>query len=104
MLFINKQYGLFLLVLILVPGIIAQMLVHAAIRKYSEVRARSGKTGAQAAFEIMRDAGISDVEIEEADGFLGDHYDPSKKKLVLSPDVSRSNSVAALGIAAHEAG
>ncbi len=93
-----------LLALILIPGIVAQVRVHNAMKKYSQVRARSGRTGAEAAAEIMRDAGIYDVEIERTESFLGDHYDPTKKKLVLSPAVYSGNSVAALGIAAHEAG
>ncbi len=93
-----------LLALILVPGIIAQMRVRSTLNKYSQVRARSGRTGAQAAAEILEGAGIHDVQIERTNSFLGDHYDPRTKKLVLSPAVYDSNSVAALGIAAHETG
>jgi Zn-dependent membrane protease YugP len=93
-----------LLALILVPGFIAQARVSAAIRKYSQVRARSGRTGAEAAEEILDGAGIHDVQIERTQSFLGDHYDPRTKTLVLSPAVYDSNSVAALGIAAHETG
>src|SRR5271170_5592050 len=100
---INGIY-LLLFVLILVPGILAQVSVSAALKKYSQVRARSGRTGAEAAAEIMADAGIHDVEIERTDSFLGDHYDPRTKKLALSPDVYDGESVAALGIAAHETG
>jgi hypothetical protein len=98
------EIWILLLVLILVPGIVAQMRVSSAIKKYSRVPSRGGKSGAQVAAEIMRDAGIYDVTIEQANSFLGDHYDPSKKTLVLSPGVYGSNSVAAMGIAAHEAG
>ncbi|HVM59732.1 MAG TPA: zinc metallopeptidase [Verrucomicrobiae bacterium] len=93
-----------LLVLILVPGIVAQLLVQAAIKQYSRVRARSGRTGAEAAAEIMADAGIHDVQIERTNSFLGDHYDPRTKTLALSPGVYDGESVAALGIAAHETG
>ncbi len=100
---INEIY-LLLFVLILVPGILAQVLVRGALKKYSQVRARSGRTGAEAAAEIMADAGIHDVQIERTDSFLGDHYDPRKKTLALSPDVYDGESVAALGIAAHETG
>jgi Zn-dependent membrane protease YugP len=95
---------LLLLVLILVPGIVAQIRVSAALKKYSQVRARSGRTGAEAAAEIMADAGIHDVQIERTDSFLGDHYDPRTKTLALSPQVYDGESVAALGIAAHETG
>jgi len=93
-----------LLALILIPGFVAQMRVQAALKKYSRVPARSGRTGAQAAAEILDDAGIHDVQIERTQSFLGDHYDPRTKTLVLSPGVYDSNSVAALGIAAHETG
>src|SRR5664280_377891 len=93
-----------LLALILIPGFVAQMRVQAALKKYSKIRARSGRTGAQAAEEILDGAGIHDVKIERTQSFLGDHYDPRTKTLVLSPAVYDSNSVAALGIAAHETG
>jgi hypothetical protein len=99
-----SQIYILLLVLILVPGIVAQIRVSSAIRKYSRIPSRSGKTGAEVAAEIMQDAGIYDVTIQQANSFLGDHYDPTKKTLVLSHDVYNSDSVAAIGIAAHEAG
>jgi uncharacterized protein len=98
------QLYMLLFAVILVPGILAQISVQAALKKYSQVRARSGRTGAEAAAEILNDAGIHDVEIERTDSFLGDHYDPRTKKLALSPDVYDGESVAALGIAAHETG
>ena len=101
---IYGPYWWVFLVVILVPGIIASVRVRRAISKYSEVPARSGLTGAQAAAQILADAGIHDVTVEPGEGFLGDHYDPTKKTLVLSPDVYRGRSVAALGIAAHESG
>src|SRR6266446_4803942 len=95
---------LLLLGLILVPGIAAQIRVSATLKKYSQVRARSGRTGAEAAAEIMADVGIHDVQIERTNSFLGDHYDPRTKTLALSPAVYDGRSVAALGIAAHETG
>ena len=100
---INEIYVL-LLVLIFVPAMIAQFRVSAALKKYSQVRARSGRNGAEAAAEIMADAGIHDVQIERTNSFPGDHYDPRTKTLALSPDVYDGESVAALGIAAHETG
>jgi Zn-dependent membrane protease YugP len=66
---INEIY-LLLFALILVPGILAQILVRGALKKYSQVRARSGRTGAEAAGEIMADAGIHDVQIERTNSFL----------------------------------
>jgi uncharacterized protein len=95
------------LVLIGVPlalGLYAQMRVSGAFGKYKKVAATSGVTGAQAAREILNAAQIHDVEVREINDMLGDHYDPSKKRLCLSSDVFRSPSVAALGIAAHECG
>lgn len=95
------------LILILVPmliGLWAQMKVSGAVNKWSQYRASSGVTGAQAAREILDAANIRDVEIVQTQGFLGDHYDPTNKRLCLSPAVYGTPSVAALGIAAHEAG
>lgn len=98
------EISLLLLFLILVPGILAQIGVRAALNKYSRVPAHSGRSGAQAAAELMADAGIHDVQITRTDSFLGDHYDPRTKTLALSPAVYDGHSIAALGIAAHETG
>ena len=72
--------------------------------KASRVPIASGMTGAQAAQRILQSAGITDVEIVEGEGFLGDHYDPLGKKLVLSPDNFEGSSAANVGVAAHECG
>jgi Zn-dependent membrane protease YugP len=88
----------------LLLAVIAQLLVKHTFNKYSKVRSYSGLTGAQAAERMIRSNGIFDVQVEETSGFLSDHYDPSKKVLRLSPDVYQSNSLAAVGIACHEAG
>jgi Zn-dependent membrane protease YugP len=92
----------------LAPGLLlslwASFKVKSTFRHYSEVPAASGMSGAQAAVELMRRKGISDVRVEEVSGFLSDHYDPSEKVLRLSPDVYRGRSLASLGVAAHEAG
>ena len=82
----------------------AQIWVKSAFSKYSKIDSTSGYSGAQAAYNILRRNGIDDVDIEETSGFLSDHYDPRTKTLRLSPNVYRSKSLAALGIAAHEAG
>ncbi len=95
------------LLLIGVPlllGLYAQMRVSSAFGRYKKVAATSGVTGAQAAREILIAAKIHDVEVREINDMLGDHYDPMKKRLCLSSDVYNTPSVAALGIAAHEAG
>ncbi len=95
------------LLLIIVPmllGLWAQWRVKSAFGKYATVRATSNVTGAQAARDVLAAAQIRDVEVVEIDSMLGDHYDPSSKRLCLSPHVYNTPSVAALGIAAHEAG
>jgi len=88
----------------LIIGLIAQFRVHSAFKKWGEVRASSNITGAQAAREILAAARISDVQVVETNDFLGDHYDPTSKRLCLSTNVYNTPSVAALGIAAHETG
>ena len=98
---------IFLLVLIAVPmlfGLYAQMRVMSAYRKNAEIPSRGGITGREAAAAVMESAGIHDVEIVEVEGMLSDHYDPSHKRLALSPDNYRGSSLAAVGVAAHEAG
>ena len=93
-----------LIMFAMVVGIIAQVRVTSAFKRYSQVRTRSGRTGAEVADEILRGAGIDDVSIDRVDSFLGDHYDPTKKVLCLSPGVYDSASISATGIAAHECG
>lgn len=88
----------------LILGIWAQIRVSGAFKKWGQVRASSNITGAECAREILQAAQIRDVEVVQTDGFLGDHYDPTQKKLCLSSNVYSTPSVAALGIAAHETG
>ena len=95
------------LILVGVPlliGLWAQFRVSSAFRKWGEVRATSNITGAEAAREILQAAQIRDVDVVETNDYLGDHYDPTKKRLCLSSNVYNTPSVAALGIAAHESG
>lgn len=95
----------YLLVLIgAVLCIWAQMRVKSTYKKYARVRSRSGMTGAQAAQRILQLSGIYDVRIEHVRGELTDHYDPSGKVLRLSDSVYGSDSIAAIGVAAHECG
>src|SRR2546423_7687695 len=88
----------------LIIGLWAQIRVSSAFRKWGEVRASSNITGAECAREILQAAQIHDVDVVETNDFLGDHYDPTNKKLHLSTNVYNTPSVAALGIAAHETG
>ena len=94
--------------IIVIPGIIltlwAQMKVSSAYKKYSRVRSRSGLTGAQVARGILDSNGLRAVGIEPIRGNLTDHYDPRSGILRLSEGVYGSQSIAALGIAAREAG
>lgn len=95
------------LLLVGVPLLIAlwaQWRVKSAFNKWGKVRASSNITGAEAAREILAAAKISDVQVVEINDLLGDHYDPTSKRLCLSTNVYNTPSVAALGIAAHETG
>jgi Zn-dependent membrane protease YugP len=78
--------------------------VKSVYRKYSQIPAASGATGAQVAAAILQRAGINDVDIVPHDEMLGDHYDPMNKRLVLSTQNYHGDSLAALGVAAHECG
>ena len=82
----------------------ASFRTKSAFNKYQKVRTARGLTGAQAAHEMLQQAGIFDVKIVQTQGFLSDHYNPINKTLALSPPVYGSNSVAAIGVACHEAG
>ena len=75
-----------------------------AFKKYSQVRTLNGLTGAEAAARMLERAGISDVKIVATKGVLSDHYNPLSKTLALSEPVYATNSVAAVGVACHEAG
>jgi Zn-dependent membrane protease YugP len=95
------------LIFIIIPfilGLWAQMRVTSTYRKWSNVRSRGGLTGAEAAEAVMQRAGIRDVEIVEIQGHLTDHYDPMNRRLALSRENYRGSSLAAIGVAAHEAG
>lgn len=94
--------------ILLAPGMLlaawAQWRVKAAFTAAQKYRASSGLTGAQAARRILDSHGLPHVAVEPGRGFLGDHYDPRKRLLRLSPEVYQGRDLAAVGIAAHEAG
>jgi Zn-dependent membrane protease YugP len=98
--------GLFgvLFVFVFAFSIYAQVRVSSAYGRNSKIPSRGGISGREAADAVMKRAGIYDVEIEETGGHLTDHYDPAQKKLVLSSENYRGTSLAAIGVAAHEAG
>jgi len=88
----------------LLLGIWAQIKLSHAYGKYSRVPVDSGMTGAEAAREILDRAGLNNVPVEEIPGHLSDHYDPMKRALFLSSDNFHGQTVAAVGVAAHESG
>jgi Zn-dependent membrane protease YugP len=101
--YFNPLYLLFALPGLLL-GFYAQARVKSAFAKYERVRSATGMTGAQAARRILDSNGLHSVAVERVNGFLSDHYDPSHKVLRLSPQVYDTPSLAAVGVAAHEAG
>lgn len=94
--------------LLLIPGLLlalyAQFKVTSTFNHWKQVGSRSGLTGAQVARQILDSNGCRDVAIEPVRGSLTDHYDPENNVLRLSSEVYGSRSIAALGVAAHEAG
>ena len=102
--FLTPGMAYCLIMFVILFALIAQMRVSSSFGKYSRVKARSGVTGAEAAREILDAADIHDVEIQVGESFLGDHYDPTQKRLILSPNVANGASIASLGVAAHECG
>jgi len=99
-------YGLYILFSLpaLLLGLWAQMKIRTAFTRYSQVRTANGMTGAEVARHILDANGLHNVPIEVVRGVLSDHYDPRARVLRLSPGVYNGNSVAAAGVAAHEAG
>jgi len=85
-------------------SIYAQIKVSSAYSRNAQIPSRGRMTGRQAAAAVMERAGITDVEIEDTDGHLTDHYDPANRRLVLSAENYEGTSLAAVGVAAHEAG
>jgi hypothetical protein len=104
MFYFEPVYLLYVFLPLLGITLLVQLWVKAAYGKYSRVRNSQGITGAEAALGILKAHGIHDVRVEPASGWLSDHYDPRHKVLRLSPDNFSNASVAAVGIAAHEAG
>src|ERR1043166_1832224 len=88
----------------LILGIYAQIRLSSTYNKYVQIGTSSGLTGAQAAREILDRAGLHNVPVEEIGGHLTDHYDPTKRALFLSSENFQGNSIAAVGVAAHESG
>jgi len=88
----------------MVIGMIVQSRLKSKFSEYSKVPVASGLSGKEIAEKMLRDNGIFDVQVISAQGFLSDHYDPTKKTVNLSPDVYTGRSVSAAAVAAHECG
>lgn len=104
----NQRTAMLLFLLLIIPTFAlaawAQMRVSSAYGKYVKVPSRGRISGREAALAVMQQAGIHDVEIVQVPGHLTDHYDPIRKRLALSGENYNGTSLAALGVAAHEAG
>lgn len=98
------QYYILLVLPTVILALYAQAKVSSAFNRYSQEYSRRGMTGQEVALYMMRSAGIMDVPVEMVSGRLTDHYDPRRRVLRLSESVCNSSSIAAVGVAAHEAG
>ena len=103
MFFFDPMYFVFALPALLL-ALWAQWRVQSAIRRYSQEQSLRQMSGAEIARRILDSRGLREVRVEQAGGFLTDHYDPGSKVVRLSPDIYQGQSVAAAGIAAHETG
>ena len=101
--FFDSYYWL-LVVPAMVFALIAQSRVNSTFQRYSQQITHSGITGAEAAALVLRQNGVYNVQIQQVRGNLTDHYDPRENVIRLSDSVYHANSVAAIGVAAHEAG
>ncbi len=96
---------MYLLVIVMaIICMLASYRVSSVYKKYNRIRSASGMTGAQVAMEILRRNGVTDVTVQHVPGNLTDHYDPRSRVVNLSDATYGSNSVAAIGVAAHECG
>lgn len=97
------SYLIYFILIMIIP-IYAQMKVKRAYKKYSEVPASNGYTGAEVARKVLDENGLYNVRVEEVGGFLSDHYDPTSKVVRLSSNNYHSHSLASTAVAAHEVG
>ena len=97
--------GIFLMIgLLSLVGMYVNGQLKARFRKYSQIANPGHKTGAVVAQEMLHDHGITNVRVQEGDGFLSDHYNPITRTITLSSPIYRSQSVMAAAVAAHECG
>lgn len=88
----------------LILSLYAQIKVSSTFAKYSKIKNSNGLTGSEAAYKVLAQNGVTNVAVEHISGSLNDHFDPQTNIIRLSDSVYSSNSVAAVGVAAHEAG
>ncbi len=103
MFWIDKYYILLVLPTVIL-ALYAQAKVNSTFNRYRQERSYRGMTGQEVAMQMLRNAGILDVPVQMVAGHLTDHYDPKNRVLRLSESVFNSSSIAAIGVAAHEAG
>ncbi len=94
----------FIMIPVFIFSLICQAKVKSNFNKYSKIASRQGMTGAEAAYRLLQLNGVTDVKIAQTAGSLTDHYNPATKTINLSEPVYGSNSIAAIGVACHEAG
>ncbi len=94
----------FVMIPVLIFSVICQIMVNNRFKKYSRIANSRGLSGAEAAYKLLQLNGVTDVIIKKISGNLTDHYNPSTKEICLSDAVYESRSIAAVGIACHEAG
>ncbi|MDE6385181.1 MAG: zinc metallopeptidase [Eubacterium sp.] len=94
----------FIMIPVFIFALICQSKVKSSFNKYSQIRNARGMTGAEAAYRLLQLNGITDVRIKKISGSLTDHYNPKTKEICLSETVFDSTSIAAVGVACHEAG
>ena len=95
---------IFISILFMVLGMIVQFRLKSKFSEYSKVPTSSGLSGKEIAEKMLHDSGIYDVSVTSVQGFLSDHYDPTKKTVNLSADVYEGRNIAAAAVAAHECG
>lgn len=100
----DMNSGLLIIIAAFILGLVAKSMVNSTFTKYSRVANSLGLTGAAMARNILDNYGLAGVRVEQVGGRLSDHYDPRSETLRLSSEVFSGRSVAAIGIAAHEAG
>lgn len=94
----------FIMIPVIIFSFICQIKVNSNFKKYSKIRNSRGLTGAEAAYRLLQLNGVTDVRIKKIAGSLTDHYNPKTKEICLSESVFDSSSIAAVGVACHEAG